>query len=124
MTDPQPSLPLRRSIFFGTPALAVPSLEAVHAISEVVCVVCQPDRPAGRGMKLRPPPVKVRALELGLTVVQPKKVRTAEFAASLAALEADVAVVIAYGRILPPAVLEDVGLAPYALPGFVVEVRD
>ena len=95
-----------RAIFFGTPQLAVPSLEAVHDIAEVVQVVCQPDRRAGRGMKLRPPPVKARALELGLPVVQPKKVRTEEFAASLRALEADVAVVIAYGRILPRAVLD------------------
>jgi len=95
-----------RVIFFGTPALAVPSLEAVHAQGEVVRVICQPDRPAGRGMKLRAPPVKQRALELGLEVAQPKKVRTPDFAASLRALEADVAVVIAYGRILPRAVLD------------------
>jgi len=95
-----------RAIFFGTPQLAVPSLEAVHDVAEIVQVICQPDRPAGRGMKLRPPPVKERALALGLEVTQPKKVRTAEFAASLRALEADVAVVIAYGRILPQAVLD------------------
>lgn len=95
-----------RAIFFGTPQLAVPSLEAVASLAEVVRVVCQPDRPAGRGMKLRPPPVKERALELGLTVEQPTKVRTGELAASLRALEADVAVVIAYGRILPRAVLD------------------
>lgn len=95
-----------RAIFFGTPQLAVPSLEAVCSVAEVVRVICQPDKPAGRGMKLRPPPVKERALELGLTVEQPTRVRTAEFAASLRALEADVAVVIAYGRILPRAVLD------------------
>ncbi len=95
-----------RAIFFGTPALAVPSLEAVASVADVVRVICQPDRPAGRGMKLRPPPVKARALELGLQVDQPTKVRTPDFAASLAALEADVAVVIAYGRILPRAVLD------------------
>lgn len=95
-----------RAIFFGTPQLAVPSLEAVASMAEVVRVVCQPDRPAGRGMKLRPPPVKERALELGLSVEQPTKVRTPELAASLRALEADVAVVIAYGRILPRAVLD------------------
>lgn len=95
-----------RAIFFGTPQLAVPSLEAVCSVAEVVRVICQPDKPAGRGMKLRPPPVKVRALELGLEVEQPRKVRTDDFAASLRALEADVAVVIAYGRILPRAVLD------------------
>ena len=95
-----------RAIFFGTPELAVPSLEALVELADVVRVICQPDRPAGRGMKLRPPPVKERALALGLSVEQPTKVRTPEFAASLAALEADVALVIAYGRILPRAVLE------------------
>ncbi|HEY8431560.1 MAG TPA: methionyl-tRNA formyltransferase [Sandaracinaceae bacterium] len=95
-----------RAIFFGTPQLAVPSLESVAKIAEVVRVVCQPDRPAGRGMKLTPPPVKVRALELGLEVEQPTKVKTPEFAASLRALEVDVAVVVAYGRILPRAVLD------------------
>lgn len=95
-----------RAIFFGTPELAVPSLEAVARVARVVRVICQPDRPAGRGMKLRPPPVKARALALGLEVEQPTKVRTPDFAASLRALEADVAVVIAYGRILPRAVLD------------------
>lgn len=95
-----------RAIFFGTPQLAVPSLEAVHEIADVVRVICQPDRPAGRGMRLRPPPLKVRALELGLDVEQPRKVKTDDFAASLRALEADVAVVVAYGRILPRAVLD------------------
>lgn len=95
-----------RAIFFGTPQLAVPSLEAVHELADVVRVISQPDRPAGRGMKLRPPPVKARALELGLPVEQPKKVRTDDFAASLRELEADVAVVVAYGRILPRAVLD------------------
>lgn len=84
----------------------MPCLEALHAISEVLVVISQPDRPAGRGLEVRPPPVKKRALELGLEVWQPKKVRTAEFAHELRALEADVAVVVAYGRILPRAVLE------------------
>ncbi len=95
-----------RIIFFGTPQLAVPSLEAVASLGEVVRVICQPDRPAGRGMKLRPPPVKQRALELGLEVEQPTKVRTPDFAESLRASNADVVVVIAYGRILPRAVLD------------------
>jgi methionyl-tRNA formyltransferase len=94
-----------RVIFFGTPEFAVPCLRAVADIAEVVLVVTQPDRPAGRGMKLHPPPVKVLAQELGLRVEQPTKVRTPEFAASLAACEADVALVVAYGRILPTGVL-------------------
>ncbi|MDC0677139.1 MULTISPECIES: methionyl-tRNA formyltransferase [Sorangium] len=95
-----------RALFFGTPAIAVPSLEALASIADVVGVVCQPDRPAGRGLELKAPPVKVKALELGLPVVQPEKVRTPEFAAWVADARADVALVIAYGRILPKAVLE------------------
>lgn len=94
-----------RALFFGTPAIAVPSLEALHSLSQVVAVVCQPDRPSGRGLALTPPPVKARALELGLPVVQPEKVRTAEFAAWARDLHADVALVIAYGRILPTGIL-------------------
>jgi methionyl-tRNA formyltransferase len=95
-----------RAIFFGTPQLAVPSLEALAEMGEIVRVICQPDKKAGRGMKLRPPPVKARALELGLSVDQPTKVKTPELAESLAALKADVALVVAYGRILPKAVLD------------------
>jgi len=94
-----------RAIFFGTPDIAVPALEALASIGEVVGVVCQPDRPAGRGLELRPPPVKVRALERGLEVVQPAKIRTPEFAEWIRSRDADVALVIAYGRILPAAVL-------------------
>lgn len=95
-----------RALFFGTPEIAVPSLEALHEIAEIAGVVCQPDRPAGRGLTLTAPPVKVRALELGLPVSQPSKVKTPEFAAWVKEQDADVAVVIAYGRILPPAVLD------------------
>jgi methionyl-tRNA formyltransferase len=95
-----------RTIFFGSPEFAVPCLDALHEVSDVVAVISQPDRPAGRGLAMRAPAVKQRALELGLDVSQPTKVRTAEFAAHLQSLEADVAVVVAYGRILPRAVLE------------------
>lgn len=95
-----------RSIFFGTPDIAVPALAALHDCSHVVAVVCQPDRPAGRGLELRAPPVKVAAIERGLPVHQPTKVKTPDFAAWLRALEADVAIVMAYGRILPQAVLD------------------
>jgi methionyl-tRNA formyltransferase len=84
------STPRARAIFFGTPEFAVPCLSALAEIAQVVCVVTQPDRPSGRGMKLAAPPVKLRAQELGLAVIQPTKVRTPEFA---------------YGRILPAAVL-------------------
>jgi methionyl-tRNA formyltransferase len=95
-----------RSIFFGSPEFAVPCLDALHAVSDVAAVISQPDKPAGRGLSMRPPAVKVRALELGLEVWQPKKVRTPEFAEELRALDADVGVVVAYGRILPRAVLD------------------
>ena len=94
-----------RAIFFGSPEFAVPSLEVLHEIAEVVAVLCQPDRPAGRGLSPRAPAVKERALQLGLQVWQPRKVRTPEFAHKLASLNADVGVVAAYGRILPKAVL-------------------
>jgi methionyl-tRNA formyltransferase len=81
-------------------------LRALCDVADVVRVVTQPDRPAGRGMKLAPPPVKQLALERGIEVVQPTKVRTPEFAEQLHALHADVALVVAYGRILPAAVLQ------------------
>jgi methionyl-tRNA formyltransferase len=94
-----------RALFFGTPAIAVPSLEALAEIAEIAGVVCQPDRPAGRGLEEKPPPVKIRALSMGLSVVQPTKIRTPEFAEWVRAADADVALVIAYGRILPLSVL-------------------
>jgi methionyl-tRNA formyltransferase len=95
-----------RSLFFGTPEFSVPSLEALASISTVVGVVCQPDKPVGRGMKLAAPPVKERALAMGLPVVQPTKLRTGEFAQWVREQNADVALVIAYGRILPQDVLD------------------
>jgi len=94
-----------RALFFGTPTIAVPALSALHEIAEIAGVICQPDRPAGRGMELRAPPVKLRAQELGIPVVQPEKIRTPEFAEWVRSASADVALVMAYGRILPPAVL-------------------
>ena len=95
-----------RAVFFGTPAIAVPALEALHAMAEVTCVVCQPDKPAGRGLELAAPAVKQRALALGLRVEQPAKIRTPEFARWLRDERADVALVMAYGRILPRELLE------------------
>jgi methionyl-tRNA formyltransferase len=95
-----------RALFYGTPAIAVPALSALAEIADVRAVICQPDRPAGRGLALAPPAVKVRALELGLHVEQPLKIRTPEFAELIRSYDADVALVIAYGRILPPAILE------------------
>jgi methionyl-tRNA formyltransferase len=97
---------MTRALFFGTPEFSVPSLEALAEIATVVGVVCQPDRPASRGLKLTTPPVKERALAMGIPVVQPTKLRTGEFAAWVRAEDADIALVIAYGRILPQDVLD------------------
>lgn len=97
--------PKPRAIFFGTPEFAASCLSALTDVADIVQVVTQPDRPAGRGMKLTAQPVKLLAERLGIAVLQPTKVRTPELAAQLAALRADVAVVVAYGRILPAAVL-------------------
>jgi methionyl-tRNA formyltransferase len=94
-----------RAVFFGTPQIAVPALHALTQVAEVAAVVCQPDRPSGRGLKLTAPPVKVAALELGLSVHQPTKVRTGELSAWLRERAADVSLVMAYGRILPADVL-------------------
>jgi methionyl-tRNA formyltransferase len=94
-------------IFMGTPDFSVPALEAlVTAGHDVVCVYCQPPRPAGRGKKERPTPVHARALDLGLTVRHPVSLKGATPQAEFAALGADVAVVVAYGLILPRAVLD------------------
>jgi methionyl-tRNA formyltransferase len=95
-----------RAVFFGSPAFAIPSLRVVAAETELCAVVSQPDRPAGRGQTPAPPPVKVAAEALGVSVLQPEKVRTSEMLACLRALEADVFVVVAYGRILPQALLD------------------
>jgi len=92
-------------VFFGTPEMAVPALEALSQISEVVGVVCQPDRPAGRGMQPRAPAIKLWAQAHGLPLIQPVKVRDGQLRTWLAERGAEVAVVLAYGRILPPDVL-------------------
>lgn len=94
-----------RAVFFGTPQIAVPALRALTQVAEVAAVVCQPDRPSGRGLKVAAPPVKEAALELGLSVHQPTKVRTGELAEWLRERAVDVALVMAYGRILPADVL-------------------
>ncbi len=95
-----------RAAFMGSPDFAVPSLRATAEACDLVIVVSQPDRPAGRGRKLTSPPVKVAAKELGLRVIQPRKLRNGRVAAKLRALDLDVIVVTAYGRILPPAILD------------------
>ncbi len=92
-----------KALFFGTPEVAVPYLEVLAASHEVLAVVSQPDRPAGRGLATAPTPVKRKALELGVTVLQPQ--RPSEIADRLKALGADLSLVVAYGRILKPDVL-------------------
>ena len=96
-----------RVLFWGTPAYAVPSLEALVAAGHtLVGVVSQPDRRRGRGGALVPAPVKARAQELGVPVFTPQRIRREpELQAELAALGADLSVVVAFGQILPPEVL-------------------
>ena len=96
-----------RVIFMGTPDFSVPVLEALVAAGhEVAAVYCQPPRPAGRGKKDRPTPVQARAEEMGLEVRHPVSLKGAHEQADFAALGADVAVVVAYGLILPQAILD------------------
>ena len=96
-----------RVIFMGSPEFSVPVLDALVAAGhELAAVYCQPPRPAGRGKKDRPTAVHARALELGLPVRHPASLKGAEAQADFAALGADVAVVVAYGLILPQAVLD------------------
>ena len=97
-----------RVIFMGTPDFAVPTLNhLIEAGHDIVLVVAQPDKPAGRGKKLRAPPVAQRAKELGLPLAQPRALRRGPFPERFCDLNADVAVVIAYGRILPKRLLEN-----------------
>lgn len=95
-----------RIVFFGTPEFAVPTLQALAREHEIALVVAQPDKPAGRGMKMQAPPVIATARELGLATAQPPKIRNAAFYESIAALQPEVGIVVAYGKILPAALLE------------------
>ena len=94
-----------RVVFMGSPEFAVPCLDALLATEEVVAVVTQPDKPAGRGLGVQPPPVKARAVAAGVPVLQPPSVRKPPFLDELRALSPDVCIVVAYGKILPPEVL-------------------
>lgn len=95
-----------RTVFFGTPRWAVPSLDALMVSDiEIAGVVTNPDRTAGRGMQLRVSPVKQRALELGLDVLQPQRVRAPEFHDEMRKLAPEVCTVVAYGKILPGSLL-------------------
>ena len=95
-----------RVVFMGTPEFSVPALQAIAVRHEVVCVYSQPPRAAGRGQKPRPSPVQAAAEALGIPVRTPVRLKGAEEQAEFAALGADVAVVVAYGLILPQPVLD------------------
>ena len=95
-----------RIIYAGTPEFAVPALQGlINAGHEIVMVLTQPDRPAGRGMQLKASPVKQLALQHGLRVFQPESLKPADVQAEVAAVNADVMIVAAYGLIIPTAVL-------------------
>jgi methionyl-tRNA formyltransferase len=107
-----------RLVFMGSPTFALPTLDALLAAGhEVACVYSQPPRPAGRGKQERLTPVHARALERGLGVRTPKSLKGAEAQAVFAALHADAAVVVAYGLILPKAVLDAPRLGAFNLHG-------
>jgi methionyl-tRNA formyltransferase len=95
-----------RIIFMGTPDFAVASLEACLTLGEVVAVVTQPDKPRGRGNTVSFSPVKQFAATRGIKIFQPEKIRGTDFAQQMKSLNADVAVVTAYGKILPQDVLD------------------
>ena len=95
-----------RVLFYGTPSFALPTLHALLARHHVVAVVTQPDRPAGRGQRAQASPVKAVAVERGLPIMQPARLRDPGWPERLAEPAADVAVVVAFGQILPRAVLD------------------
>lgn len=98
-----------RILFFGTSPFAVPTLNALHDAAprhEVIAVVTQPDKPSGRGMKMSPSPIKVRAGELGYRVLQPEKVRRKPFPSEVAEMKPDALVVVSFGQIIPQSILD------------------
>lgn len=97
---------MAKIVFMGTPEFAVPSLQALIKAHEVIGVVTQPDRPAGRGSQVKQSPIKALALEHGIPVFQPEKLRQKDAIATLRAWEVDAYVVAAFGQILPQAVLD------------------
>lgn len=95
-----------RVIFMGTPEFAVPCLAALHEHCEVIAVITQPDKPRGRGQKLVPSPVKAWALEHGLKVFQPEKIKTETFTEQLEKMKPDLMIVVAFGQILSQRILD------------------
>lgn len=97
-----------KTIFFGTPQVAVPFLDRLNILSEVILVVTQPDRPSGRGLEVKPCPVKKRALELGLKVISPEKFK--DSVDYISTLKADLGIAVAYGKIFRKPALEAIRL--------------
>ena len=113
MSNPQAGARPLRLVFAGTPEFAVPCLAACQTSGiDVVAVYTQPDRPAGRGRRLTPSPVKQAALAAGIRVEQPEALKLAAAQHTLAACQPDLLVVVAYGLILPRAVLAAIIIVP------------
>jgi methionyl-tRNA formyltransferase len=114
---------MKRVVFFGTPNLALPFLDALHKASnfDLVAVVTQPDKPVGRKQVLTPTPVKVRAQELDLNVLELKNLKSKKANSKLTDLKADLFVVVAYGKIIPGSVLDlapSINVHPSLLPKY------
>ena len=111
-----------RTIFMGTPDFSVPCLKRLTEVAEVIAVVTQPDKPRGRGQKLSPSPVKAFALEHGLPVYQPARIKTPEFEQVLVDLQPDLMVVVAFGQILSQRIRsEKVAIKDIKLRTFIAE---
>jgi len=104
--SPGPGVARLRTVFMGTPGFAVPSLAALAEVADVALVLCNPDRPAGRGRSMASPPVKEEAVRRGIPVFQPEKARHPDAVARLAVEAPDLIVVVAYGHILPKSILD------------------
>ena len=106
LPSPGPRAARLRTVFMGTPGFAVPSLAALAEAVDVTLVLCNPDRPAGRGRSMASPPVKEEAARRGIPVFQPEKARHPDAVARIAAEAPDLVVVVAYGHILPKSILD------------------
>jgi methionyl-tRNA formyltransferase len=104
--SPGPGAARLRTVFMGTPRFAIPSLAALAESVDVTLVLCNPDRPAGRGRSMASPPVKEEAVRRGIPVFQPEKARHPDAIARIAAEAPDLIVVVAYGHILPKSILD------------------
>ena len=104
--SPGPDAVRLRTVFMGTPRFAVPSLAALAESVDVTLVLCNPDRPAGRGRSMASPPVKEEAVRRGIPVFQPDKARHPDAVARITAEAPDLIVVVAYGHILPKSILD------------------